>query len=78
MTKCPRCTKEVYFAEKKSSLGKDWHPLCLKCDKCNKLLTPGNHAEHGGKPYCHIPCYASLYGPRGYGRGGTESHIYSK
>ena len=32
-------------AEKKFSLGKDWHAMCLKCKKCNKLLTPGQHAE---------------------------------
>ena len=23
-----------------------------------KVLTPGQHAEHAGGPYCHIPCYA--------------------
>ncbi len=32
-------------AERKTSLGKDWHPLCLKCVQCNKTLTPGGHAE---------------------------------
>jgi len=32
-------------AEKKTSLGKDWHALCLKCTKCNKVLSPGQHAE---------------------------------
>jgi len=32
-------------AEKKTSLGKDWHAMCLKCKKCNKILTPGQHAE---------------------------------
>ncbi|KAK0148028.1 Cysteine-rich protein 2 [Merluccius polli] len=31
--------------EKVSSLGKEWHKLCLKCDRCNKLLTAGGHAE---------------------------------
>ncbi|KAG7255795.1 hypothetical protein CRUP_035707 [Coryphaenoides rupestris] len=44
-SKCPKCEKTVYFAEKVSSLGKDWHKLCLKCDRCNKLLTAGGHAE---------------------------------
>ena len=28
-------------AERKTSLGKDWHGLCLKCEKCNKTLVPG-------------------------------------
>jgi hypothetical protein len=32
-------------AEKVSSLGKDWHKFCLKCERCNKTLTPGGHAE---------------------------------
>ncbi|XP_059208533.1 cysteine-rich protein 1 [Centropristis striata] len=76
MPKCPKCEKEVYFAEKVTSLGKDWHRPCLKCEKCNKTLTSGAHAEHGGKPYCHKPCYSALFGPGGFGRGGTESYKY--
>merc|ERR1712189_175156 len=74
--KCPKCSKEVYFAEKVTSLGKDWHKLCLKCTKCSRILTPGSHAENSGKPYCHNPCYSALFGPGGFGRGGTESHKY--
>jgi len=76
MPKCPKCSKEVYFAERVTSLGKDWHRPCLKCDRCSKSLTPGAHAEHEGKPYCHVPCYSALYGPKGFGHGGTESHAY--
>ena len=34
-----------FSAEKKTSLGKDWHPACLKCKKCSKTLNPGGHAE---------------------------------
>ncbi|KAI5616779.1 cysteine-rich protein 1 [Silurus asotus] len=45
MPKCPKCCKEVYFAERVTSLGKDWHRPCLKCEKCNKTLSPGSHAE---------------------------------
>ncbi|XP_061600055.1 cysteine-rich protein 1 [Cololabis saira] len=76
MPKCPKCTKEVYFAERVTSLGKDWHRPCLKCEKCNKTLSAGSHAEHEGKPYCHNPCYAAMFGPKGFGRGGAESHSY--
>lgn len=54
-----------FAAERKTSLGKDWHAGCLRCEKCNKTLTPGSHAEHEGKPYCHNPCYSALYGPGG-------------
>ncbi|XP_054719627.1 cysteine-rich protein 1-like [Uloborus diversus] len=76
MPNCPKCTKPVYFAERMTSLGKDWHRQCLRCEKCNKTLVPGSHAEHEGKPYCHNPCYGALYGPGGFGRGGAESHQY--
>ncbi|KAF1594746.1 CRIP2 protein, partial [Spelaeornis formosus] len=75
-SKCPKCDKTVYFAEKVSSLGKDWHKFCLKCERCNKTLTPGGHAEHDGKPFCHKPCYATLFGPKGVNIGGAGSYIY--
>uniref|UniRef100_A0A2K5VB58 Cysteine rich protein 2 n=1 Tax=Macaca fascicularis TaxID=9541 RepID=A0A2K5VB58_MACFA len=67
----PSATKTVYFAEKVSSLGKDWHKFCLKCERCSKTLTPGGHAEHDGKPFCHKPCYATLFGPKGVNIGGA-------
>ncbi|KAJ3613644.1 hypothetical protein NHX12_019890, partial [Muraenolepis orangiensis] len=44
----PRCGLGQPSSEKVSSLGKDWHKLCLKCDRCNKLLTTGGHAEVSG------------------------------
>uniref|UniRef100_H2NMG2 Cysteine rich protein 1 n=1 Tax=Pongo abelii TaxID=9601 RepID=H2NMG2_PONAB len=64
------------FAERVTSLGKDWHRPCLKCEKCGKTLTSGGHAEHEGKPYCNHPCYAAMFGPKGFGRGGAESHTF--
>ncbi|XP_075469586.1 cysteine-rich protein 2-like [Ascaphus truei] len=77
-SKCPKCEKTVYFAEKVTSLGKDWHKFCLKCERCNKTLNPGSHAEHDGKPYCHKPCYATLFGPKGVNIGGAGSYIYER
>ncbi|XP_031563602.1 ras association domain-containing protein 4-like [Actinia tenebrosa] len=62
--------------EQKNSLGKVWHPSCLRCEECGKRLNPGQHSEHRGIPYCNIPCYSFLFGPGGYGHGGTESHKY--
>uniref|UniRef100_K1RAM6 Ras association domain-containing protein 2 n=1 Tax=Magallana gigas TaxID=29159 RepID=K1RAM6_MAGGI len=50
MSSCPKCGKTVYFAERKTSLGKNWHPNCLKCEECGKILSPGQHAEEFGKP----------------------------
>ena len=32
-------------AERKTSLGYDWHPQCLKCEMCEKTLQPGRHSE---------------------------------
>uniref|UniRef100_A0A6Q2XIH3 Cysteine-rich protein 1 n=1 Tax=Esox lucius TaxID=8010 RepID=A0A6Q2XIH3_ESOLU len=61
---CPICGKPVYFGEKKRSLGRDYHPLCLKCQNCKRQLTPGQHAEHEEKPYCSN-CYMKKFGPRG-------------
>lgn len=52
-------------AERKTSLGKDWHGSCLRCENCNKTLLPGSHSEHDGKPYCNHPCYSALFGPGG-------------
>ncbi|XP_046376839.2 ras association domain-containing protein 2-like isoform X1 [Haliotis rufescens] len=66
---CGNCGRPVYFAERKTSLGRDWHPNCLRCKECGKVLTPGQHAEHKGLPFCHNPCYKALFGPSilGYG-----------
>ena len=77
MWKCQKCGLPVYFAERRQSLGYDWHPNCLRCEECGKILSPGTHAEHKGLPYCHIPCYAALFGPQLFGHGSTtESHRY--
>ncbi|XP_042093513.1 cysteine-rich protein 3 isoform X7 [Ovis aries] len=63
-------------SEKVSSLGKNWHPFCLKCEHCHSVLSPGGHAEHNGRPYCHKPCYGALFGPRGVNIGGVGSYLY--
>lgn len=42
----------VFLAEKVTSLGKDWHRPCLRCERCSKTLSAGSHAEvrkRGGK-----------------------------
>lgn len=30
---CPRCQKNVYFAEEKMALGKSFHKMCFACGK---------------------------------------------
>ncbi|XP_059557594.1 cysteine-rich protein 3 isoform X2 [Myotis daubentonii] len=74
---CPRCQQPVFFAEKVSSLGKNWHRFCLKCEHCHSVLSPGGHAEHNGRPYCHKPCYGILFGPSGVNIGGVGSYLYN-
>uniref|UniRef100_A0A4W6E4J3 Cysteine-rich protein 1 n=1 Tax=Lates calcarifer TaxID=8187 RepID=A0A4W6E4J3_LATCA len=71
---CPICGKPVYFGEKKRSLGRDYHPLCLKCQRCNRQLTAGQHAEYDEKPYCSY-CYLKMFGPRGTAIH-THAHTY--
>lgn len=38
-------TSFLCAGERKRSLGRDYHPLCLKCQKCSRQLTAGQHAE---------------------------------
>ncbi|XP_069093851.1 cysteine-rich protein 1-like [Pleurodeles waltl] len=69
---CPVCGKPVYFGERKRSLGKDYHPLCLKCNHCKRQLSPSQHAEHDDKPFCNN-CYLLLFGPRGARRPASRT-----
>lgn len=41
-------------AERVTSLGKDWHRPCLKCEKCNKTLSAGSHAEVRTRISCDL------------------------
>uniref|UniRef100_A0A8K9UQ71 LIM zinc-binding domain-containing protein n=1 Tax=Oncorhynchus mykiss TaxID=8022 RepID=A0A8K9UQ71_ONCMY len=68
----------VCAAEKVMSLGRNWHRPCLRCERCKKTLTSGGHAEHEGIPYCHVPCYGILYGPKGVNIGNVGCYIYEK
>lgn len=35
----------IFAAEQRNSLGKVWHPGCLRCEECGKRLNPGQHSE---------------------------------
>ncbi|KAJ8299432.1 hypothetical protein KUTeg_023492 [Tegillarca granosa] len=71
---CPRCGKQVYFAEKIRVFGTSWHKLCLKCANCNKLLDSSNAQEHEGEAFCKS-CYGKLFGPKGYGFSGGAAGL---
>lgn len=66
---CPRCGKNVYFAEEKIALGKAWHKTCFVCANCRRSLDSTNCTEHNEEMYCKS-CYGKLFGPKGYGYGG--------
>ncbi|KAG1736212.1 hypothetical protein EDB19DRAFT_1722267 [Suillus lakei] len=63
---CPRCGKNVYFAEQMKAIGKTWHKGCLRCKECNTLLDSTRLTEKDGDPLCHR-CYSKLHGPAGSG-----------
>ena len=68
--KCPRCSKAVYFTEQAIGPGGMYHKACLTCKQCSKGLDSTNLTEREGEPYCKN-CYGRLFGPKGYGFGGT-------
>lgn len=56
-------------AEKVTSLGKDWHRPCLRCERCGKTLTPGGHAEVRGAPAGRLGAGRAAAGDGRRGRG---------
>lgn len=70
------CGKTVYFAERISAAGKDYHKLCFKCTTCKKKLEPGKFSEREGNLYCPS-CYGAQFQPKGYGFGTTNLNSYS-
>ncbi|KAF9238377.1 hypothetical protein BU15DRAFT_47827 [Melanogaster broomeanus] len=63
---CPRCGKNVYFAEQMKAVGKTWHKGCLRCTSCNVLLDSKRLNDKDGDPFCGR-CYSKLHGPQGSG-----------
>ncbi|KAL5007396.1 hypothetical protein ScPMuIL_016202 [Solemya velum] len=71
---CPKCGRNVYFAEEIRAQGRKWHKICLRCEKCNKMLDSTTCNDHGGQVFCKV-CYAKLFGPKGYGFAGGASGL---
>ncbi|KAJ3436181.1 lim domain family [Anaeramoeba flamelloides] len=71
--RCPKCNRAVYFNEKITALGNDWHKTCFKCTSCNKRLVAGAFNEHDNDPYCK-KCYNNNFRGTGYGSGGLSSY----
>ena len=56
---CPRCEKNVYFAEEVKGLGNVYHRLCFTCNHCRKMLDSGSITEHDNQMFCNS-CYRSV------------------
>jgi formylmethanofuran dehydrogenase subunit E len=63
---CPRCGKNVFFAEQLKAVGKTFHKGCLRCTECNTTLDSSRLTEKDGEPFCYR-CYGKLHGPQGGG-----------
>ncbi|KAI0277870.1 hypothetical protein BGY98DRAFT_1089761 [Russula aff. rugulosa BPL654] len=63
---CPRCNKNVYFAEQVKAVGKTWHKGCFRCSECGTSLDSNRLTERDGAPFCNR-CYNKLHGPAGSG-----------
>ncbi|XP_045175885.2 cysteine and glycine-rich protein 1-like isoform X1 [Mercenaria mercenaria] len=71
---CPRCKKQVYFAEEVRAVGKKWHKMCLSCAKCSKMLDSTSCTDHEGEVFCKA-CHTKMFGPKGYGFAGGASGL---
>jgi cysteine/glycine-rich protein len=59
-SKCVRCKKTVYEAEKKlGPKGLEYHQSCFSCVKCKKPLN-AELGDHNGEIYCLL-CHANTY-----------------
>lgn len=55
--RCTGCGKRCYMAEQMKMEGQMWHPTCLRCVECNKMLSGANWGAFvppDNKPYCKI------------------------
>lgn len=66
-------------AEKVSSLGKNWHRFCLKCERCHNILSPGGHAEvrpgQGDSPLSHPYPYSPQFPPWKPAKGNLSEQV---
>jgi len=67
-TKCVRCNKTVYDAEKTNGPNGAYHNACFTCLSCGKTLSAITLADKDGEIYCQA-CYGREFGPKGYGFG---------
>ncbi|GJN93732.1 hypothetical protein Rhopal_006789-T1 [Rhodotorula paludigena] len=74
---CPRCSKQVYHAERVQALSRAWHRACLRCTACGTGMgaAPGRVEERDGEPYCQR-CYRERWGITGGMGLATRPNLY--
>jgi len=73
---CPRCKKAVFFAERATGPGGDWHKVCLTCLECGKSVDSTTMREHDGEAFCKA-CHGKKFGPKGYGFSGGGAMMHT-
>ncbi len=65
---CPRCSKNVYFAEMiQGPSGSKYHKLCFRCSDCDKSLDSMNSCVTTQNILLCKTCYSKKHGPAGFG-----------
>ena len=73
---CPRCMKNVYFAEQVNfvsfqkkflklfvqvkAVGKTYHKTCFRCVECGTSLHSNKLLDHDGDPFC-VRCHSKVF-----------------
>ncbi|KAJ3083113.1 hypothetical protein HDU99_000581 [Rhizoclosmatium hyalinum] len=74
---CPRCGKQVYFAEQVlGPAGVKYHKLCFRCSDCGKSLDSTTMTEKESVLFCKT-CYNKKWGPKGFGYGVGAGTLYN-
>lgn len=71
---CTICHKAVFFMDQQKIDGKLVHAHCMRCETCQKRVSPGNYASHAGVLYCkpHFKQLFLLKGNYDEGFGGVQ------
>ncbi|XP_024365337.1 protein DA1 [Physcomitrium patens] len=63
MNVCAGCGESLGFGRFLSCLGKNWHPNCFCCKKCNNAIAEREFSVQGNEAY-HRECYKEIFHPK--------------
>ncbi|KAG4074923.1 hypothetical protein HA402_009348 [Bradysia odoriphaga] len=72
---CPRCGGAVFAAEQQLAKGSMWHKKCFSCAECKRPLDSTLACDGPDKEIHCRPCYAKLFGPKGFGYGHSPTLV---